>query len=146
MSEDTSSSDSTISFREYVLFRFDVIDRLMHEMDRRYSEVQSAKAEALQIKAEADRRALELAREMQDYRDQMHNGLLGQLKENASKYATHSELCAAIEKIEVTLQPITTFVASQQGKTQGLNVGWGYLVGLVGLLAAIAGLASRFLG
>jgi hypothetical protein len=134
------------SFIMHTEFRFSMFDRLLHEMDRRYTEVSSAKAEALQIKAEGDRRALELAREMQDYRDQMHNGLLNQLKENAGKYATHAELCAAVEKLEAVLKPITTYVASQQGKSSGLNAGWGYLVGLIGLLAAIAGLASRFLG
>jgi hypothetical protein len=111
--------------------------RLQTERDRRYAEVNVEKEKALKIKETADRDALQLARDIQTYKDQQHNGLLNQLNGERGLYATKDDLGAAIEKVEATIGPLLTYVAAQQGRGAGLNAGWGYLVGGVGLFLTL---------
>jgi hypothetical protein len=87
----------------------------MAERDRRYSEVAAAQSSALKIAETAAREALVLARDIQTYKDQVHNGLLMQLKDERQTYASKAEL-----------RPIESYVASLQGRSGGLEkwVGW----------------------
>jgi vacuolar-type H+-ATPase subunit H len=119
--------------------------RFADERDRRYTEVAAARAEALKIKEEADRKALDLAREYQSYKDEKDNRLREQITSERGGYATHSELNGAVEKIEATLAPILAYVAAQQGRSGGLNAGWGYLVGLIVVVNIIIGIVLAFL-
>lgn len=114
--------------------------RFAEERDRRYAEVAAARAEALKIKDEADRKALDLAREYQTYKDERDNRLREQITSERGMYATHNDLNGAVEKIEATLAPILTYIASQQGKGAGLSAGWVYLVGAVSLAATVIGI------
>lgn len=114
--------------------------RFQAERDRRYSEGAQLRAEALKIKEEADKIALGLQRDYQTYKDERDNRLREQLSSERGGYATHAELNAAVEKIEALLAPIMSYIAAQQGRGAGLNAGWVYLVGGVGLAATVIGL------
>jgi hypothetical protein len=102
--------------------------RFQDERDRRYTEVKAAEAEALRIKEAADARALELAREIQDYKDEKANELREQIASERGIYVTKDEM-----------KPIADYVTSQQGRQLGqsslLEGGRGVLI----LLASIAG-------
>lgn len=112
-------------------------EKFQAERDRRYTEARIADQRALQIKEVADARALDLAREIQTYKDEKANELRSQIERERGTYATHSDLTALGEKIEATLKPLISGEAQQRGRSGGLNSAWGYLVGGVGILSTI---------
>jgi hypothetical protein len=79
-------------------------DKFHNERDRRYTEVSAERAKALQIKEAGDAKALELAREIQDYKDEKANQLRTQIEAERGSYATKDEI-----------KPLTAFVLTQQG-------------------------------
>jgi DNA primase large subunit len=142
-----SSSEWTLNtLGEHFLALREADSRFDAERDRRYTSEAALRAEALRIKEEGDRRALELAREIQAYRDEQANNLREQISAERGHYVSHNELGSAIEKIEETLKPIASYVAGQIGRSGGLQSGWGWLVALIGILIGVAGLASKFFG
>lgn len=114
-----SSTGTDVSLREYVEalraadLRFDM------ERDRRYAEVATEREKALRIKEEADKAALQLAREIQTYKDEKANELREQISAERGLYVTQSEMKAALAEITATLKPVLEYVASQQGSRQG---------------------------
>jgi len=80
---------------------------------------------------------LRLAREIQTYKDEKANELREQINRERILYATKDDLKAAVEKFEVAIGPVLTYVASQQGRSSGLDKGWALLIGGVGLVAAV---------
>lgn len=104
-----------------------LMERFYDERDRRYSEVSEARAEALKIKEAGDAKALELAREIQDYKDEKANELREQISSERGIYATKDEI-----------KPLTAFVLTQQGSSKVWAVVLGVLsAGAVSALVAI---------
>jgi hypothetical protein len=64
---------------------------LAKERDRRYAEVAEEREKALKIKESADEKALDLASQIQTYKDQQHNGLLQQLDRQAATFVARAE-------------------------------------------------------
>lgn len=144
-------------------------DELAAERDRRYAEVAVEREKALQIKEKADDRALQLAREIQTYKDEKANELRAQLADErlgyASKtdlvaltdkievlitplrderrdYATKDDLKALTEKVEALVAPLQTFVQNQIGGKQGQQDLRGWVAWLIAGLAGIAAVIS----
>lgn len=112
-------------------------DALFHaERDRRYSEVAVEREKALRIKERADETALELARQIQTYKDAAHNGLVEQMRNLSSVQASKVELHGSIAKLEEMIRPLTRYVDTQQGRGQGLSQWYGWII--VGLAVLIA--------
>ena len=89
------------------------------ERDRRYAEVAVEREKALRIKETADLAALELARQIQTYKDQQHNGLLQQIDRERARYPTKDDLSAAVDKMQAQIVPLAEYVAAQQGRSGG---------------------------
>lgn len=128
-------------------------ENLNKERDRRYKEVAEERAKALKIKEEADKVALQLAREIQTYKDEKANELRSQIESERGLYPTKSELNAAIKEVKTEIAPLTLYVSSQAGKSKGIGLVWGVLLavtaagfGLVGMLVGLVGLFLRFGG
>ena len=64
--------------------------RFEAERDRRYTEVNLEREKALKIKETADRAALELAREIQTYKDEKANELRSQIEGERGTYVTQN--------------------------------------------------------
>lgn len=109
------------------------------ERDRRYAEVKSAEEKALRVKEEADKTALGLQRENQQYKDEKANQLREQISSERGLYASKSDLIAAMEKIQATLIPLVNTVASQSGSGKGMEKMWGWIVAGAMLLLALFG-------
>jgi hypothetical protein len=133
MSETVSLQEHLISLREADL-RFDA------ERDRRYAEVALEREKALKIKEQADRDALELDRQIRAYKDEKANDLREQLGKERGNYATKDDVIAAVGKIDATLIPIATYVASQQGGSKGMRDMYGWIFGGVMGIVAVIGL------
>jgi hypothetical protein len=92
---------------------------LAAERDRRYTEVAIAQEKALNIKEAGDRAALELARQIQTYKDEKANELREQIASERHLYVTVSQLGSQKKEIEAQLQPISDYISSQQGRSGG---------------------------
>jgi len=111
---------------------------LAAERDRRYAEVAIEREKALMIKERADRAALELAREIQTYKDEKANELRSQIERERGTYVTQSDLAGAIARLEALIQPAADYAKSQAGRGQGIHAAWTILVAVA--LVAIAAL------
>lgn len=117
-----------VTLREY-------LEAVAAERDRRYQEVNLEREKALKIKETADLAALQLAREIQTYKDEKANELRSQIERERGNYVTRGDLAALSDKVEAALKPLTTFVAGSRGG----SALWGQLViGLGLLLSAVA--------
>jgi hypothetical protein len=91
-------------------------EKFQKERDRRYTEVALEREKALRIKEKADSEALQLARDIQKYKDEKANELREQINSERGLYATKLDVSAAVEKLEERIHPILTYVNNQQGK------------------------------
>jgi hypothetical protein len=66
---------------------------------QRTREADDLRQRALDIKEVGDRRALELARDIQTYKDEQANELRSQIESERGTYITRAELQAAIDKV-----------------------------------------------
>jgi len=114
-----------------------------NERDRRYAEVKAAEEKAIYVKEQADLRAMELERQVRSYKDEAANELRSQIDRERGLYVQHKDLNAAMDKIELMIKPLTTISSERTGKSAGLNAGWAYLVGGVGLIVLIVELIMR---
>ena len=97
--------------------------------EREYFEaLRAADQHAVQIKEEADERALELARTIQTYKDEKANELRSQIERERGTYATKDELAALDQKREAAVtalaerfdlahRPVLEFMAAQTSRT-----------------------------
>jgi preprotein translocase subunit SecF len=99
--------------------------RFEEERDRRYTEVNIEREKALKIKETADLAALQLAREIQTYKDEKANELREQINSERGLYATNKDI-----------DPIKSYVSSQTGRGLGMNALFGVVMTL--LMAGIA--------
>lgn len=106
-------------------------NRFREERDRRYTEVAQEREKALKIKETADLAALQLAREIQTYKDEKANELREQINRERGLYATKEDVTATVEKFEAVIKPISDYVSTQQGRREGIGVSTGVLVTIV---------------
>lgn len=102
---------------------------LAAERDRRYKEVAAEREKALQIKEEADKEALRLAREIQVYKDEKANNLREQIGNERVDMATKDDV-----------KPLTAYVASQMGRSAGVGAYGSAMVVAASILIAVIGL------
>jgi hypothetical protein len=97
-----------VSLREH-------LESLRAADDRRYAEVNVEKEKALKIKETADLAALQLAREIQTYKDEKANELREQINNERSLYVTREDLASVVREIKAMIGPLTEFVTAQRG-------------------------------
>jgi len=112
-------------------------EKFQTERDRRYAEVSVEREKALKIKEVADLAALQLAREIQTYKDEKANQLREQIGSERGHYASKDDLANAVGKLDATLTPVLEFVSRQGGRSSGASALWGYIVGAVGVALAL---------
>lgn len=91
------------------------------ERDRRYAEVNVEKEKALKIKETADLAALQLAREIQTYKDEKANELREQINSERGSFASKDDLLALSDKFETALKPMSDFISAQNAKTENTS-------------------------
>lgn len=111
--------------------------RFEDERDRRYAEVAQEREKALKIKETADLKALDLASEIQKYKDEKANNLREQIASERGLYATKSDLLAAIDKTLTAVKPATDYVTGQIGRSSGTSDMWTRVFALVAAAASI---------
>jgi hypothetical protein len=89
------------------------------ERDRRYAEVNVEKEKALKIKETADLAALQLAREIQTYKDEKANELREQISSERGRYVTRDELASAVRELQAAIKPLADYTTSDAGRNAG---------------------------
>jgi len=117
----------TVTLREHIEALRDADLRFSEERDRRYAEVNLEREKALKIKETADLAALELAREIQTYKDEKANELREQINSERGLYATNKDI-----------DPIKSYVSSQTGRGLGMNALFGIVMTVLMAVIAIA--------
>jgi vacuolar-type H+-ATPase subunit E/Vma4 len=79
-----------------------------------FEALRAADQRALQIKEEGDAKALNLAREIQTYKDEKANELRSQIEQERGTYVTHTQLTSEVEKIEAVVQPLAEYVTGER--------------------------------
>jgi hypothetical protein len=94
-----------------------------------FDSLRAADQRALEIKETGDAKALELAREIQTYKDEKANELREQINNERGLYATKAEIA-----------PLTAFVLSEQGRNRGMGAMWAVLAAVVALVISLSGI------
>lgn len=145
-----SSTGTDVSLREHLEALRQADRRLEVERDRRYSELAIEREKALKIKETADLAALDLARQIQTYKDEKANELREQINSERGLYLTREEYSAAhvalAEKMDQAVKPLAEFVQSQQGRQQGIGVIAATIVGSVTVIAAVVAIVIKLVG
>ena len=119
-------------------------EKLASERDRRYMEVDIAKAKALVIKETADRDALSLARDAQNYKDQQADKMRDKTLAESGVYATNDSVAKVINELRTDLKPLFDFMSGQRGVTRGTELTKRDIYSLVGALVGIVAILAYF--
>jgi hypothetical protein len=114
------------------------------ERDRRYTEIGIEKEKALSIKEKADLAALQLARDIQTYKDEKANELREQINSERGLYVTKEELHAAIREMDVSIKHLDNLSSINQGQNQGIKLTTGSLISILGVLGIIFTIIYEF--
>lgn len=82
-----------------------------------FEALRAADQRALQIKEQGDEKALDLAREIQVYKDEKANELREQINQERNLYVRVDQL-----------KPINDYMATHEGRSEGLKDYYGYIV------------------
>jgi hypothetical protein len=129
--------DDVDHLREIMEERDRAWDRLAEERDRRYAEVNVEKEKALKIKETADLAALQLAREIQTYKDEKANELREQINSERGLYATKADVANAVRELSATIKPLSEYVSSQTGRSGGIGAVYGWIITAVTMAVGI---------
>jgi hypothetical protein len=141
--EESARGWSVDVLREHLAIVRALDEKLEAERDRRYAEVNVEKEKALKIKETADLAALQLAREIQTYKDEKANELREQINSERGNYASKDDLANAVREIQATVKPLAEFVSAQTGRSGGLSTALGYLIGIAAVAVAVIAVVTR---
>lgn len=116
------------SLREYLEQRID-------ELDRRYEQ-----------RFRSQEEAIKLARDATDARLEGMNEFRDSLKDQTAAYMPRLEAEGRLAALESQLASLTARVDRREGQSSGVQMGWGWLVGIVALIGGILGIGFLFRG
>lgn len=114
-------------------------EKMVAEVDRRYTEGNELRAIALKIKETADRDALELDRASQTYKAERNDAMREQSITDKGQYATHADVAMVVDRMEKSLKPIVEYIATQQGGVAGSRITTGNVYAAIGAFGIILG-------
>ncbi len=115
----------------------DHIQALLSEMDRRFDASLAAQDKAVQIAMVASEKAVVKAEIAAEKRFEAVNEFRGQLADQAATFMPRAE---AEQRLSALAEKITDLTGSNRA---GANALWGYLIGAVGLVLAVAAFVTR---
>ncbi len=119
-------------------------NKFLEERDRRYSEVAEARAEALQIKGQADRDALALAQKNQDLKDDRTAKLSEDVVGSRGNYATKDDLSQLGNQFATALKPIQDYIAGASASERRGTSSRTLTIAVVTILVMLLGSAIAF--
>ena len=106
-----------------------------------FEALRAADQRALDIKEKADVAALDLAREIQTYKDEKANELREQIASERHLYATTSDLSALDDKLTAQFKPLYDYIAVRQGRDVGISTTMAVIAAVIGFLLTLLTIA-----
>lgn len=120
----------------------DSILRILDAHDARHSERLTALQEMMKISLEAHSQLAERTETSFEKRLEAMNHFRNEFRSLVGGLATKKEVELMYHSLNEAIQVQRSRLDIQEGKGKGLSLGWGYLIGVVSL---IAGIASTFM-
>jgi ElaB/YqjD/DUF883 family membrane-anchored ribosome-binding protein len=142
-------NNNSISYVDHLLALREADKELSKERDLRYSQVDEAREKAVRVKEEAQKEALELARREQEYKDNKASELRDKFGAASGSYVTRDELSDVVDTInsnfKTAIDPITKYISEQQGKSHGISMSIGMMVGIITVVSGAIALLGFFI-
>jgi hypothetical protein len=106
----------------------------------------TAMEKATQTALNGAQRAVEKAETAVEKRLEGMNEFRGSLADQARLLMPRAEADSRISALTEQIKELASRIDRQEGRGSGLNAGWGYLIGAVGLIAGLIALAMKFGG
>jgi hypothetical protein len=144
----TPVNNDSVSLRQHV-------EALIEERDKRYTERAESADKAVQAALAAAEKAVNAALTAAKEAAEANAIALKEYKQGANEWRatvtditarmpTRPEMESAIKVLEDKINDLRESRSASVGKGMGLNAGWGYLIGAVGLIGAIVALVVKF--
>jgi hypothetical protein len=121
----------------------DHINARLAEMDLRYTQRHDAAQKAVEAALAAAEKAVGKAEIAATRRFEAVNEFRGQLADQAGRFLTRDEYEARHQSLAERIAAIKEIVDKDTGRGTGLQSGWGYLIGAVGLISAVIAILVR---
>lgn len=105
-------------------------NKFQKERDRRYRELDI-------VRKEAEDKALNLAREIQVYKDEKANELREQINEERLLYVRKDDLKALESKYDALIHPLMEFMAKKEGSMKGADKIIYYIIAIIGIAGVL---------
>lgn len=99
-----------------------------------------------EVRFQGTQKAIEKAEASVDRRLEGMNEFRASLADQAGRLMPRAEADNRFSGINEQLKDISSRIDRQEGRGSGLNAGWGYLVGAVGLLAGLIAIFMKVFG
>ncbi len=117
--------------------------RMSDERDRRYEQRFDAQQRATEMALSATKEAVLKAEHASDKRFDGVNEFRAQLSDQAAMLMPRMEADQRLAALTERVSDLTTVVTKIQGRSSGIEGAWGYLLGAVGLAAAVISMVVR---
>jgi len=136
---------STVPLREYLAALREADLRFDAERDRRLTEVAQERERAIQIKQEADRTALELARQINDLHLAALNGEQARLLADRERFLSREVFDQEQKTFSAWRDTVNSNLSLGTGRATGISATWGVLVAGIATVAAVVGIVLAIL-
>ena len=143
MSGETEKSVSgwtTDTSREALRAELQSLRDLMNERDKRYERERESIEQSTRVAMSSAQKAVEKAEAAVEKRLEGMNEFRGSLADQARLLMPRAEAESRMLEMGKQLAMLSSRIDRGEGRSGGLNAGWGYLVGGVGLLGGLIGL------
>lgn len=138
-----------VSLKEY-------FERILAEKDAAYAQRFEAQEKAIQAALTAQKEAVQKAETAAEKRFDSVNEFRAQLSDQAATFMPRREAESAMKAMTEKYEQLAKTNANNidsiehrmdrnEGRSSGLGAGWGYLIGGIGLIAAIVGIVFGFM-
>jgi hypothetical protein len=132
--------------REFYAEKWRSEEKFQAERDRRLTEVAVEREKALKIKETADLAALQLAREIQVYKDEKANELRSQIERERGNYAATSDLGGLRRELTTMFQPAIDYVIAEQARGEEVTDTGKLIIGVFAVVLTLMSIASLLVG
>jgi hypothetical protein len=123
----------------------DSFKELMEERDKRYSQRADSQDKAVATALATSKEAILKAETATDKRLEGLNELKGMAQDQAATFARISEVNLRFDAVNKTVEQLSDTIKQKVAATSGMKELWGYIVGAVGVLLAVAAIISPHL-
>ena len=134
-----------VTLREHLAALREADLRFDAERDRRLTEVAQERERALQIKQEADKTALDLARQINDLHLSALNGEQARLLADRERFLSRDSYDVAQKDFGVWRDTVNSSLSQLTGRDRGIGTSWSVMLAVIGGVGIVVGIVVAVL-